>query len=444
VATKRISQLDTIADSLVTGEAVLPIVISDPLIPNRKSKVNQLFRGVSAGSQTAPGMAFDLDRDSGIYQSAVDELGITFGTAAVYYSRVANNDGSSTLNSRVIDTASANSNFQVTPQGSGFFTVNGIAQFTDQNTIVQGAQNPGKRFYFNADTVSSQTGTRRMDMPNVGTLTSTTLLGDNTFQTISNKSIVIKDQDLQITGSTDITKVAKFETDAWESPGTHTYKLPDFGATQTQSTLLDDITEQNVTNKNMVNPTFSGTPSLDPNDPTEKIIFDQSLLTQDRTVTFPDLNVIVVGEASTQTLTNKSYAGAVFQDTADTTKKVNFNLTNLNTNSTLDFTFPEGSIAFPLNNGGNSNVIVAEQATQIVNNKILQNASFDNPIEVDGRVNIDVSNITETVNIQFPNASATLLSTNNISDVAISFGGPLSAPVLSGAVRLQSYFQAGW
>ena len=283
-----------------------------------------------------------------------------------------------------------------------------------------------------------------MDMPNVGTLTSTTLLGDNTFQTISNKSIVIKDQDLQITGSTDITKVAKFETDAWESPGTHTYKLPDFGATQTQSTLLDDITEQNVTNKNMVNPTFSGTPSLDPNDPTEKIIFDQSLITQDRTVTFPDLNVIVVGEASTQTLTNKSYAGAVFQDTADTTKKVNFNLTNLNTNSTLDFTFPEGSIAFPLNNGGNSNVIVAEQATQIVNNKILQNASFDNPIEVDGRVNIDVSNITETVNIQFPNASATLLSTNNISDVAISFGGPLSAPVLSGAVRLQSYFQAGW
>ena len=69
----------------MTGEAVLPIVISDPLIPNRKAKVNQLFRGVSAGSQTAPGLAFDLDRDSGIYQSAVNELGITFGSIYVAF-----------------------------------------------------------------------------------------------------------------------------------------------------------------------------------------------------------------------------------------------------------------------------------------------------------------------------------------------------------------------
>ncbi len=444
MATKRISQLDTIGDDLVTGEAVMPIVISDPLIPNRKAKINQLFRGVAAGDAAAPGLAFDLDRDTGIYQSSVNEIGLTFGSASVYYDRTANNDGSSTVSARVIDSASSNSNFQITPQGSGFFTVNGVSQFTDQNTIVQGAQNPGKKFYFNADTVSAQTGTRRIDMPNVGTLTSTTLLADNTVQTISNKTILIKDQDFQVIGSSNASKVAKFETDSWEAPGTHTYKLPDFGAAQTQSTLLDDITEQNVSSKNLVNPTFSGTPSTDPNNPTEKIIFDQSLITQDRTVTWPDLNVIVVGEASTQTLTNKAYAGAVLQDTADVTKKININLTNLNTNSTLDYTFPEGSIAYPLNNGGNSNVLVAEQATQIVNNKILQNTSFDNPAEVNGRVSIDTSNITDAVTIQFPNADATLLSTNNISDVAISFGGPLAAPVLAGSVRLQSYFQAGW
>ena len=96
MATKRISQLETISDELVTGEAILPIVISDPLIPNRKSKVNQLFRGVSAGSQTAPGIAFDLDRDTGVYQSAIDEIGLTFGTASLYNSRRANTDGSST------------------------------------------------------------------------------------------------------------------------------------------------------------------------------------------------------------------------------------------------------------------------------------------------------------------------------------------------------------
>ena len=133
MATKRISQLDTIGDDLVTGEAVMPIVISDPLIPNRKAKVNQLFRGVGAGDAAAPGLAFDLDRDTGIYQSSVNEIGITFGSASVYYDRTANNDGSSTVSARVIDSASSNSNFQITPQGSGFFTVNGVSQFTDQN-----------------------------------------------------------------------------------------------------------------------------------------------------------------------------------------------------------------------------------------------------------------------------------------------------------------------
>ena len=77
MATKGISQLETISDALVTGEAIMPIVISDPLIPNRKAKVNQLFRGLSAGSATAPGLAFDLERYTGIYQSTVDEIGLS-------------------------------------------------------------------------------------------------------------------------------------------------------------------------------------------------------------------------------------------------------------------------------------------------------------------------------------------------------------------------------
>ena len=125
MGTKRISQLETVSDDLVTGEAVLPIVISDPLIPNRKAKVNQLFRSVSAGSSTAPGLAFNLDRDTGFYQSTVNEIGMTFGTASLYYSRSANQDGSSTLTIAGNDTASANSNVEIEPQGSGFFTVDG-------------------------------------------------------------------------------------------------------------------------------------------------------------------------------------------------------------------------------------------------------------------------------------------------------------------------------
>ena len=59
MGTKKISQLDTIADSNLSGEAILPVVVSDPLIPNRKAKVNQLFKGMAQGTKADPGLCFD-------------------------------------------------------------------------------------------------------------------------------------------------------------------------------------------------------------------------------------------------------------------------------------------------------------------------------------------------------------------------------------------------
>lgn len=445
MASKRISQLETISNDLVTGEAILPIVISDPLLPNRKAKVNQLFRGLSAGSLAQPGLAFDLDRDTGLYQSAVNEIGLTFGTAAFYNSRRLNTDASSTLLIRAIDSASATSNIEMTPQGSGVFTVNGPLVQTDAQFFLQGDQNPAKRVTFNVDTISTQSGTRRFDLPSVGTNTSTTLVANDTFQTVTNKTIIIKDSELQVTGSTNPAKIAKFECDAWESPGLHIYRLPDFKEL-TQSTLLDDITEQNVFNKNLVNPTFSNVPSNDINVPTRYVIFDSSLLTQNRTVKFPNLNVTLVGEESTQVIYNKVYKGAVFCDTdpdEGETRKIQLDLSNIENNQTYQFAFPDNDPAAPLNTTGTS-ILVSERKTQTLYNKTMELMKIKNPANLNGIVIIDASNLTGNRTIQFPDADATLLSTNNISNVAISFGGAISAPVLGGQIRLQSFFQAGW
>ena len=444
MGTKRISQLDTIADELVTGEAILPIVISDPLIPNRKTKVNQLFRSIAAGSTSAPGLAFDLDRDTGLFQSAINEIGITFGSSTLYQSRIANVDGSSTVRMLVQDTASANANMLIQPQGSGYFSVSGITQFNDSTTYFTGDQNSSKKVVFNVDTVSTAGGTKRFDFPSVGGNTTTTFLATDTFQTITNKTLIIKDSELSITGSTDTAKIAKFETDAWDAPGEHIYRLPDFGAGISQSTLLDDITEQDVYNKNMVNPTFSNTPSTDENSPTRYVIFNSSTLTSDRTVTFPDLNVTVVGEAATQILTNKVYEGAIFQDTTESSKKITFALGNLNDNTNLQYTFPEGSLAEPLNNGTDANKLVTERATQTLAFKTMEFMQINNPDNLNGIISIDASNIEESVTIRFPAGDATLLSTNNVDAVGVAFGGSLSAPVLGGQLRLQSFFQAGW
>ena len=96
MGTKKISQLETISDSNLSGEAILPVVVSDPLIPNRKAKINQLHKGVSGGSKSDPGLCFDLDRDTGLYQNAYDQIGLGFGNGGLYMSRI-DNGGSYTI-----------------------------------------------------------------------------------------------------------------------------------------------------------------------------------------------------------------------------------------------------------------------------------------------------------------------------------------------------------
>ena len=49
MGTRKISQLDTISDSNLSGEGILPVVVSDPLITNRKVKINQLHKGLEQG-----------------------------------------------------------------------------------------------------------------------------------------------------------------------------------------------------------------------------------------------------------------------------------------------------------------------------------------------------------------------------------------------------------
>ena len=125
MATKKISQLETISDANLSGEAILPVVVSDPLIPNRKAKVNQLFRGVSQGTKAAPGIAFDLDRDTGLYQTAYDQLGIAFGDGGFYCSRIDNGNSSTSLYITAQDDVATNTDIVLAPKGTGAVKVTG-------------------------------------------------------------------------------------------------------------------------------------------------------------------------------------------------------------------------------------------------------------------------------------------------------------------------------
>lgn len=440
MGTRKISQLETISDANISGEAILPIVVSDPLIPNRKAKVNQLFRGVAQGTKAEPGLAFDLDRDSGLYQNAYNQLGIAFGDGGLYMTRIVNSATSTSLYVTAIDDVADNADIVFSPKGTGAIKVTGNFLISDQTFILEDAQGPKARF--EVSNVGTGTNTRIMTLPAITAGNGTVLVGDDTQQTLRNKTILIDEDNFVIT---DGTEEAVFQIN-WvdTSNARRSYFLPDAGTvtttaepTATSSTLLDSKAEQTALNKSFVDAKFVRDSEIG----TEWAQINTDALTANRTITVPDQNIELVGIDATQTLQNKSIESLILQDPNDNTKKAVFSVANSNTLTTQTFQFPATNI---LNNVGN-HTLVTERATQTLVGKslvnpILRSADSTSP----GVINIQIDNITEARTIRFPDADATLLSTENVTFDDVSFGAGISAANLTGRTRQQQFFYAGF
>lgn len=433
--TRKISQLDNLSDAILTGEAIVPVVIADPLVPNRKAKVNQLFRGVSQGTKAAPGLCFDLDRDTGLYQTSYNEIGISFGTAGYYFSRIEESLLFSTAKLQAIDTSRDNVNIILQPKGSGIVGVQSGSIFSVQDTqfIISDDVTSTKKARFEVSNIGS--GTKIFSLPTVSVGNNTTLVGSDTAQTLTNKVIRIDEDDLFII---DGNFSAKFGIDWITTVGTatKTYFFPDPGPGVTAVNIIDDVSTQNLSNKTLIQPSFAANIST-----TNKILFDASSVTATRTVTFPDLSITLVGDISSQILSNKTYRGPIFADSGDVTKRVNFELGNLLSNTNRSFTFP---ISTSLNTLGTS-TLVTETATQTLRNKDYNLPSFVDVSDSDRRVTFEFDNISSPRVIKFPNEDAILLSSSNTASLqGISFGGAISADSFGGRLRLRTHFLAGW
>ena len=440
MATKKISQLETISDSNLSGEAILPVVVSDPLIPNRKAKVNQLFRGVSQGTKASPGVAFDLDRDTGFYQNAYDQIGIAFGDGGLYCSRIDNGNSSTSLYMTAVDDVANNSDIVFAPKGTGSVKVTGQFLISDSSFLLEDAQGPKVRF--EVGNVGTGTTTRIMTLPAITSGSGTTLVGDDTQQTLTNKTILIDEDNFVIT---DNTEEAIFQLNWPTTSGARrSYLLPDAGTvtttaepTATSSTLLDTKTEQTALSKTFVNMKLAANAE----DATSWAQWNTSALTANRTITVPDLSLILVGTETTQSLSNKTVAGLILSDTTDVSKRLTFDLSNVNTSTNNSIKFPSTAV---LNNSGTSEIIL-DKATQVQENK-----TFVRPVlrETTGgtsqTVTLDTSNITGVRTIKFPDSNATLLSTDNVTLDDVNFGAGIGAANLAGRTRLQQFFYAGF
>ena len=439
MGTRKISQLETISDANLSGEAILPVVVSDPLIPNRKAKVNQLFRGVGQGTKDAPGLCFDLDRDSGLYQNAYDQIGIAFGDGGVYMTRIDNGNSSTSLFIIAIDDVANNADIVLAPKGTGAVKVTGNFLISDQTFILEDAQGPKARF--EVSNVGTGTNTRIFTLPAITSGNGTTVVGDNTTQTLTNKTLLIDEDNFVIV---DGTEEAIFQINWVDTNNARrSYFLPDAGTvtttnepTATSSTLLDTKAEQTSLNKTMVDLKLAA----NADDGTFWAQFNTDALTANRTVTVPNTNITLVGTDATQILQNKTIENLILQDNTDNTKKVNFSTANQNTLSNQTFEFPPTNL---LNTGSGNNVITTANATQELKNKTLFTPVIKQEGQV-GAVQFNIENITATRVIKFPNADATLLSTDNVTLDDVNFGAGIGASNLTGQTRLQQFFYAGF
>jgi len=440
VGTRKISQLDTISDSNLSGEGILPVVVSDPLIPNRKVKINQLHKGLAQGEKGSPGLCFDLDRNTGLYQSAYDQLGLSFGTSGFYMTTISNSETSKSLYITAVHETSTNADIVLAPKGTGAVKVTGNFVISDQTFILEDAQGPKARF--EVSNIGTGTNTRIFTLPAITSGNGTTVVGDNTTQTLTNKTLLIDEDNLVIT---DGDEEAIFQINWTTTSDTRrSYLLPDAGTvtttaepTATSSTLLDTKAEQTVLNKSFVDIKFQTDAEIG----TAFATLNTDSLTANRIITVPDINLTLVGTETTQILQNKSVESLILQDDTDSSKKITFSVTNQNSSSNQTFEVPPTN---DLNNGSDNNVFVTNTATAILSNKTIVAPVLQESVGSTTTVTLDTSNITGTRTIKFPDSDATLLSTENVTLEDVSFGAGIGGNNLTGLTRHQQFFYAGF
>ena len=440
MGTRKISQLETIADSNLSGEAILPVVVSDPLIPNRKAKINQLFKGVAQGTKDAPGLCFDLDRDTGLYQNAYDQIGLSFGDGGLYYSRIQNSNEFVSLYMTAVDDTADNADIVLSPKGTGSVKVTGSFVMGDGEFILEDAQGPRARF--EVSNVGTGTNTRIMTLPPITVGNGTILVGDDTEQTLRNKTILIDEDNLVLV---DGDEEAIFQINWPNSAGLRrSYFLPDPGPvtttlepTATSSTLIDTKTEQTLLSKSLVN--LKLVPNAE--DDAFWAQFNTDALTANRILTIPDQSMTLIGADSTQILSNKTIVNLILADDDDGTKRATFSTANQNAATNRTFEFPPTN---DLNTNINTNnTIVTEAATQTVSAKTLIQPLIKESESATGVLVFRADNLTDSRTIRFPDADATLLSTENVSLDDVNFGAGIGAANLTGRTRQQQFFFAG-
>ena len=123
------------------------------------------------------------------------------------------------------------------------------------------------------------------------------------------------------------------------------------------------MSTQKLSAKTLIDAKLASTTATD----APAITFDTAALDSDRTITFPNLSLTLVGTDATQTMSNKVIKDLILADGTTPTKRVSSTwIINLNL-STINFEFPGQNI----NQATGSSTLATTNATQKLSNKEL-------------------------------------------------------------------------
>lgn len=179
----------------------------------------------------------------------------------------------------------------------------------------------------------------------------------------------------------------------------------------------------------------------DQNNLSKKIVFDLSNISPNttRTLTIPDANINLLGETSSQTITNKTI-------NADNNTLLNIVNSNINTSAAIDATkIADGSVSnttFQYLSGLSSTAIGVSDSQSMTNKTFTDTSTyFENNLDNTKKMQLDLSNINTdtTIIITLPNGSFTVVGENttqilynktltNPSISTINNGGTITVP----------------
>jgi hypothetical protein len=263
---------------------------------------------------------------------------------------------------------------------------------------------------------AAQTANRTVTLPDA----TDTIVARTTTDTLSNKTLdnstvlTVKDSNLTLQDNGDVTKQAKLELSGITTGQTRTLTVPDASTTLMGTDTVQNVSWKVLDNTNSLTVKDTNLIIQDDGDTTKQVKFEASGLTTGttRTITVPDANITLVGNANTATIQNKTLdntntitvkdANLTIQDDGDTTKQVKFELSGLTTGNTRTVTVPDASLT-----------MVGTATTQTLTNKTLSGNTATNLVNGSGTLNV---NSTGTITV--PNATDTLVGKSTTDTLA--------------------------